>query len=122
MKAQDAPRNMPRFFLTFLRTASPRRVPREILAAAREIFGTGQFQSWEGQGIGAIIVDDTIRGFVPVELLRGVMANNPGENFRVRVGEPDPNEFKQWFTMEGRMLRPDQQLPFSFNRRKSIGY
>ncbi len=120
-KGPDAPRQIDGFFLTFLRTTNARRVPRFALDYFLEALGPGRFQFWQGQGIGAVVIDDLIRAFIPLDIVIGTMAKSSTTPIRQLVGEATLEGIKEWFSRhEDCVLRNEQLVSFSSLRKAAL--
>jgi len=119
-KGLDAPRNMEAYFLTFLRTANARRIPRFAMGYFLETFGNGEFQFWQGQGTGAIIIDDVVRAFIPLEVVIGPTAKSTDNLERTRVGDATREGIEEWIGREGVKLTRDQFVSFSRLRKCAL--
>lgn len=90
MRGPNVPRDMERFFITFLQTAVKGRLPSQMLLEfAREFQGHIEF--WKAQGIGMVLSDGKVCCFIPV--VRGmpqrvskyfVAEGTPGKSGRVQ--------------------------------------
>lgn len=91
--ADQFPKNMERFFLTFLRTAIPKTIPRFALDAFRKMYGDARISFIISQGIGAVLADGKLRLFIPQTYVMGKVLS--GSKGRVRTSA-DENEFILW--------------------------
>lgn len=120
-KGSDAPRDMGRHFLTFLRTANARRVPRFALDYFVKTLGHGNFQFWQGQGVGAVVISDFIRLFIPLEIVVGTIAKgNLDSSIKQRIGDSSLDEIMEWVSKDGAVLRSDQFVSFTKLRKAAL--
>ncbi len=113
------PKSMERFFLTFLKTARPKRIPKFALDALIAEFG-GQIELWSAQGVAGVISDGALVMFVPLEILCGASVSASGGSgaFRVKASE---NEFYAWVKTKMGYVPSGRGLFLEEMRRKTIG-
>ncbi|MEO8638019.1 MAG: hypothetical protein ABI430_03925 [Candidatus Taylorbacteria bacterium] len=103
----ESPKSIERYFATFLRTVQLETIPRFALDLfLKELTPHGKFQFWISRGVGAVVIGNVLRAFVPVELVLGTPA-------RSTATPANPTQLKNWLNAEGRKLTADQQLAFS---------
>ena len=116
----SAPTYPERFFVTFFRTAKPKRIPSFALASFMEKFG-GHINFWSAQGIGLVTSDSRPVYFVPIYLVAGeslrMLGNSSNSKTRL-TAESQPLEdwlrTRMGYCPRGSMLLDEL-------RRKSIG-
>lgn len=93
-RAKDGhtPKSIEKFFLTVLRTITPRAIPGWALEHFMRENNGGRIVFYSSQGIGLVTVDGYIRQFVPLDIVAG--RSIPGAK-KARVSA-DPKEFELW--------------------------
>lgn len=118
------PKDVDRFFVTFLRTATPRRIPRFALDRFNKMFAHRHLEYWGAQDVGMVIVDGHIRLFVPQQLLRGTavrrMSGGKAGSRRQLDIAVAPEQLEEWIRTQWGYVAGEGALLTMF-RRKAIG-
>lgn len=90
------PQCIERFFLGFLKTARPRAIPDFALKALLKEFPRQRVNVVQAVGVLAVVVEGTIRRFIPLELAAG---KTLGGTSKLRTSA-DKTEYYNWLTAE----------------------
>ncbi len=114
-RAEQIPKSIERFFITIMRTAVPKAVPRFALERFMTLCGLGvHVEFYTSQGIGIVVGGGQIRAFVPTELVLGKKLDFQGAvHLRPRATEADLDD---WLTKEDHLLTLGQRLNFGTSR------
>lgn len=109
----QCPKDLVRFFTNCARSVVIRNIPRFALDCIVESFPpVGRLQFWQSNGIGFIVLDNALRGFVPVSLVIGQRARDLESGERYITIPPHAEELFEWFSDDGVKLNADQWISF----------
>ena len=118
-KENNMPQCLERFFITVIKTATPRTMPFFAVKAYKKEFQADQINFSVAQQIGVIVVDHVIRAFIPTDKITGrVMRNMQGKvKGKIRVAESVFHDWRR--TRHGYVS--GRGAMFEILRQKSIG-
>lgn len=90
------PRSIERFFLSYLRSAKPRIIPEFATRTLFKEFPRQRVNILQAQGILAVVVEGSIRKFIPLELAAG---KSLGGSNKLRTSA-DEAEYHNWMKSE----------------------
>lgn len=96
---ENRPKCIERFFLSFLRSARPRIIPGFAMNALIAEFSQKRVSLLQAQGILAVIVEGSIRKFIPLELAAGKSLNGSKGTKSLRTSA-DKVEYHNWMKSE----------------------
>ncbi len=101
-KNGTTPKNIERYFLTFLDKARPVKVPGFVLKKAMQIFPDTRIEIRASDGIAALLTDGVIRGFVPQATLMGTTISGSNMRTSVRLEEVEEWIRTRWGFVAGK--------------------
>jgi hypothetical protein len=94
-KDSNLPQNLEKFFITVLRTAVPKQVPRFALKRFIKEWPGTRVEYFASQQIGIIVVEGVIRAFIPSFYVSGRTIRNLRHDFRGVTSAPQET-FEAW--------------------------
>lgn len=115
----QTPKNIEKFFVTFMQTAVLKTVPHRILIHFIKMFDKAKIEFWCAQGICIVVADGYIRAIMPQDVIVGKNIAVLGRQ-KKRVSLPaDLESFYQRVANEAHYLDNGQRTKFSILQRDS---
>lgn len=115
------PKDIARFFLTFLRSVVQKRIPTATLFQFRKAFQGTNVEFWTAQGVGVVIADKSLRAFFPLTAVFGksirAFGKKSGTAFQI---PPDEKELSEIIRTRFGFVS-GKGVFFDAMRKKSIG-
>jgi hypothetical protein len=101
VKRDQVPKDLEGFFITFVRGLTPRLIPRYALDAFNALFDHAPLEYHSNQGIGVVVINGSLRMFVPNTVLvgtrlRALNRNSGGSLKRTLKIDDSEAQLREW--------------------------